>query len=202
MFLDQLADANARIVYVVGASDGKFVLPLARRGFQVKAIERDALALDGGPVMLPGPEPGTMPGLRRRLDQEQLSHAVDVIQADLLETDDLPPGDAVWTSCSWHYSTNHHRPLSEFIGKMAALCPDPGGLFGAEFMMPVLPGHFDIEHYLEAGAIRRYLTGWRILWETYTPPFVEAAHVEQLSDHIHRMGLVIAQRPSYVGMGI
>jgi hypothetical protein len=59
------------------------------------------------------------------------------------------------------------------------------------------PRHHGIEHYLEAGAIRHYLTDWQILWETYTPPFIEAPHVEQLHEHVHRMGLVIAGRPQH-----
>ena len=41
LFLAQIEQRGARSVCVVGASDGKFVLPLARRGIQVLAIERD-----------------------------------------------------------------------------------------------------------------------------------------------------------------
>ncbi|MFP3965380.1 class I SAM-dependent methyltransferase [Actinomadura fulvescens] len=196
LFLEQLAGDDAKTVSVVGASDGKFVLPLARRGLQVRAIERDPLALCGGPVVLPGNRPANMLGLRGRLAAEGLEHMVEVIEADLLDIDDtLEPTDAVWTSCSWHYSANHHRPLAQFINRMTTLCRTPGGIFGAEFMMPVEPRHHATEHYLEAGEIRRYLTGWPILWETYTPAFIEAPHVEQLQEHIHRMGLVIARCP-------
>ncbi|MER7035243.1 SAM-dependent methyltransferase, partial [Streptomyces albidoflavus] len=39
-------------VMVVGASDGKFVLPLAAAGYQVVAVEHDPLALHGGEVIL------------------------------------------------------------------------------------------------------------------------------------------------------
>ena len=41
-------------VAVIGASDGKFVLPLAAAGYRVIAIERDPFALHGGEVRLPG----------------------------------------------------------------------------------------------------------------------------------------------------
>jgi hypothetical protein len=68
-------------------------------------------------------------------------------------------------------------------------------VFGAEYMMPVEPRHFSIEHYLTEGRAPWYFPGWQVDWQTYTPPFVEAPHVEQLAEHIHRMGLIIATRP-------
>ncbi|MFI0445132.1 hypothetical protein [Actinomadura sp. 6N118] len=198
LFVDQLERDGAKTVYVVGASDGKFVVPLAHRGLHVRAIERDLRALSGGPVTFPGPRDGTMLGLRGRLAAEHLEAQVEVIEGDLLDLDDTPePADAVWTSCSWHYSANHDRPLADFINRMKGLCAQPRGVLGAEFMMPVEPRHHGIEHYLEAGEVRRYLPGWQILWEAYTPPFVEAPHVEQLNEHVHRMGLVIARRPEH-----
>lgn len=194
LFLDELLRSAAKTVAVVGASDGKFVLPVARRGLHVYAIERDRLALDGGPVILPGNVPGTMAGLRHRLEAENLADRVEIIEADLL---DLPstvePADAVWTSCSWHYSVNHRRPLDDFLSAMKNLCRPDAGLFGAEYMMPVEPRHLAVRHYPEEGELRRYFTGWAILWEAYTPPFAEVPHVEQLHEHIHRMGLLIAR---------
>lgn len=195
LFLEQLQSSGARTVCVVGASDGKFVLPLARRGIRVIAIERDSLALNGGPVILPGPTPATMAGLRSRLATEQLEHLVQIVEADLLGLDgDLEPVDAVWTSCSWHYSVNHQRPFAEFIAAMQTRVRADSGLFGAEYMMPVEPRHFGCEHYPDAGELRRYFAGWNVLWEACTPAFVEDPHVEQLRPHVHRMGLLIAAR--------
>jgi SAM-dependent methyltransferase len=196
LFVEHLQQTRARSVCVVGASDGKFVLPLARRGLTVRAIECDALALNGGSVTLPGPIVGTMAGLRQRLAVEGLSDRVEIIQADLLDLGgiDLNPLDAAWTSCSWHYSANHRRPLADFLAAMQALCRPDGGLFGAEYMQPVHPRHLGSEHYPEAGELRRYFADWNILWETYTPAFVEEPHVEQLESHVHRMGLFIADR--------
>lgn len=137
-----------------------------------------------------------MPGLRRRLAEEGLTDRVRIVEADLFDVADAEPAaDAVWTSCSWHYSVNHVRPLADFIAAMSHLCRPRGGLFGTEYMMPVEPRHFAIEHYPGEGKVRSHLPGWRIDWETYTPAFVEAPHVEQLTEHVHRMGLIIATRP-------
>jgi hypothetical protein len=140
--------------------------------------------------------PGTMAGLRKRLADEGLAEHVQIVQADLLTvSESTKPVDAVWTSCSWHYSVNHSRPLADFIRVMRNLCRPAGGVFGAEYMMPVEPRHFAIEHYLSEGLARAFLPGWQVDWETYTPPFVEAPHVEKLTEHVHRMGLIIATRP-------
>ncbi|MGH3518487.1 MAG: hypothetical protein ACRDQ7_13920 [Haloechinothrix sp.] len=197
LFLDQLRRSEAQTVCVVGASDGKFVLPLARHGMRVIAIERDPLALNGGPITLPGPTPATMAGLRSRLETERLYNLVQIIEANLVDLDDdVDPVDAVWTSCSWHYSVNHHRPLAEVVAAMQARVRNDGGLFGAEYMMPVEPWHFRCEHYPDAGELRRYFAGWDILWESSTPAFVEDPHIEQLRPHVHRMGLLIAARPT------
>ncbi|WP_433185669.1 class I SAM-dependent methyltransferase [Actinoallomurus sp. CA-150999] len=193
LFSAELERRRVKTVCVVGASDGKFVIPLAEHGYRVLAIERDPQAVHGGPVTLPGHVPGDMLGLRRRLDIERVAANVDIIEADLLEQDVLPTCDAVWTSCSWHYSVNHRRPLADFIGRLHALCA-PTGILGAEYMMPVRTRHTTIEHYLEKGEIRRYFERWRLLWEAYTPTFVEDPHVEKLKPHIHRMGFVVAER--------
>lgn len=193
LFLGELTQRSVQTVCVVGASDGKFVIPLAKLGFDVLAIERDGKAVHGGPVELPGHITGTMLGLRQRLKIEEVADHVTIVKDNLFDLRNLSACDAVWTSCSWHYSVNHDRPLREFVGRLQELCA-PEGLLGAEFMMPVEDRHRAIEHYLDEGQIRDYLEGWRLLWEAYTPAFVEDPHVEQLEPHTHRMGFVMASR--------
>jgi SAM-dependent methyltransferase len=182
-------------VAVVGASDGKFVLPLAAAGYRVTAIERDPLALHGGEVRLPGDITTSAPGLIARLKAEGIQDQVQIAEQDFL-TARPPYGqcDAVWTSCSWHYSVNHHRPLLDFVGRMQEIVR-PGGLFAAEFMMPTQPRHFTTEHYVSPERLSRHFAGgWTILLTLRTSEFTERAHVGQLRDHTHRMGLLIAQR--------
>jgi hypothetical protein len=93
---------------------------------------------------------------------------------------------------------NHHRPLADFIGRMQQLVR-PGGLFGAEFMMPIEPRHFMTEHYTSPERLsHHFAAGWTILLTLRTSEFTERAHVGQLHDHAHRMGLLIALRePSH-----
>ncbi|BFV56355.1 hypothetical protein KCMC57_up14590 [Kitasatospora sp. CMC57] len=182
-------------VAVVGASDGKFVLPLAAAGYRVIAIERDPLALHGGEVHLPGDISAHAMGLIDRLKIEELQDRVQVLEEDFLQVEPLDMlCDAVWTSCSWHYSANHHCPLAEFVTRMQLLVRG-GGLFGAEFMMPVEPRHHMIEHYTSPEKLSRHFTSdWRVLLTLRTGEFTERAHLGQLRDHTHRMGLLFAAR--------
>jgi SAM-dependent methyltransferase len=182
-------------VAVVGASDGKFVLPLAAAGYRVIAIERDPLALHGGEIRLPGDISARATGLIARLKAEDLHDRVEVIERDFLaEGPCCDPCDAVWTSCSWHYSMNHHRPLAEFTARMRQLVR-PGGVFGAEFMMPTEQRHFLTEHYTSPERLsHHFMGGWTIALTLRTSEFTERAHVGKLHDHTHRMGLLIALR--------
>ncbi len=182
-------------IAVIGASDGKFVLPLAAMGYRVIAVERDPVALHGGEVELPGDMSAHAMGLVDRLKLEALHDRVRIIEDDFLEAEDLGARcDAVWTSCSWHYSANHHRPLADFITRMQSQV-QVGGLFGAEFMMPVQPRHYLIEHYTSPEKLSQHFTGdWDILLTLRTNEFTERPHVGQPHDHAHRMGLLLATR--------
>ncbi|MER6101787.1 SAM-dependent methyltransferase [Streptomyces sp. NPDC001832] len=184
-------------VTVIGASDGRLILPLVSAGYRVVAIERDPIALHGGEVQLPGDKTGHATGLIERLKLEGLNDQVQVVEKDFLASERLgATSDAVWTSCSWHYSANHHRPLGEFVDRMQRLVR-PGGLFGAEFMMPIEQRHHMLEHYTSPERLQRYFIGdWDVLLTLRTNEFTERAHVGQLQDHTHRMGLLLAARAS------
>ncbi|MFJ6568802.1 class I SAM-dependent methyltransferase [Streptomyces sp. NPDC091292] len=184
-------------VTVIGASDGRLVLPLASAGYRVVAIERDPIPLHGGEVQLPGDETGHRTGLIERLKLEGLHDRVRIVEEDFLASEPLgTTSDAVWTSCSWHYSANHHRPLGEFIDRMQRMVR-PGGLFGAEFMMPIEQRHHTLEHYTSPEKLRRYfIDDWNVLLTLRTNEFTERAHVGQPQDHTHRMGLLLAARAS------
>ncbi|WP_441250928.1 SAM-dependent methyltransferase [Kitasatospora sp. McL0602] len=182
-------------VAVIGAADGRLVLPLAAAGYRVIAFERDPLALHGGDVRLPGDIDDHAMGLIDRLKLEELHDRVQIVEKDFLDAEPLSAlCDAVWTSCSWHYSANHHRPLAEFVARMQ-LMVRAGGLFGAEFMMPVEERHHLIEHYTSPEKLSRHFTSsWSVLLSLRTNEFTEQAHIGRPQDHTHRMGLLLAAR--------
>lgn len=73
----------------------------------------------------------------------------------------------------------------------------PGGVFGAEFMMPVERRHHMTEHYTSPERLLpRFLSDWEVLLTLRTNEFTERPHVGQPNDHTHRMGLLMAARTS------
>ncbi|WP_435297105.1 class I SAM-dependent methyltransferase [Streptomyces sp. YPW6] len=149
----------------------------------------------GGDVHLPGDSQAHTLGLIDRLKLEEPNEHVQVVEDDFLDGEPLGlQCDAVWKSCSWHYSANHHRPLGEFVDRMQRLVR-PGGIFGAEFMMPVERRHHMIEHYTSPERLHPHFIGdWEVLLTLRTTEFTERPHVGQLHDHTHRMGLLLAAR--------
>ncbi|WP_031512988.1 class I SAM-dependent methyltransferase [Streptomyces sp. NRRL F-5123] len=185
-------------VVVIGASDGRLVLPLAAAGHRVIAIERDPIALQGGLVELPDGTKAHATGLIERLRQEQLDDRVDVVEADFLDADLPITGqyDAVWTSSSWHYSANHHWRLADFVTRMQDLVR-VHGLFGAEFMMPVTARQHLSEHYTSPERLSPHFSkGWNIQLTLRTGQFTERPHIGQPHPHVHRMGALLATRTS------
>lgn len=180
---------------IVGASDGKFVLPLIDKAWSVTAIDNDPIALYGGQIEFPKGVFLDTPGLRGRSRELDLELGLTLVLADMYEFVPEAQYDVVFTSCSWHYSKNHQRPVRDFVRQMQR-CVSVGGIFCAEYMMPVEAKHFDSEHYMHEGQIRNYFPReeWDILEEFYTAPFRERAHLGNLEDHVHRMGFFMAQK--------
>ena len=161
------------------------------------------LALHGGQVRLPGDIAAQAPGLIARLEREGLRDWVQVVEGDFLTTaPSSAPCDAIWTSCSWTLQCESPIARSPSSSRTCSASSRPNGLFGAEFMMPIEEKHFLIEHYTCAGEAQPSLHGgWTVLLKLRTSEFGEHAHVGQLQDHVHRMGLLLAlrdpRRPSH-----
>lgn len=182
IFMSWLRAESIKTVLVVGASDGKFVLPLAGEGLTVTAVDVD------GEALLEDAH-----SLRRRAALQGLADKVRCLHGDIC---DIAVGDhdAVWTSCSWHYSRNFDRSVSSFIDALKSHVR-PNGILGAEYMMPVELRHVEVEHYLEPGEVWGYLPGWTRLWDAYTTVYREEPHPGQAEPHVHRMGFMMAQSP-------
>lgn len=193
LFMEYLnRDPIIESVVVVGAADGKFVIPLIQSGYMVTAVDVNNSAMYGSSEVLKGKteELYSDGGLMGAVRETGLEDQLTAINSDV-RTVNISLHDALWTSCSWHYSWNHDQPLDRFLDALKR-CVRPGGVLGAEYFMPVAPMHVEAEHYLEQGEVWRYLNGWRPIWEAYTPIFVESPHLGQPEVHVHRMGFLLA----------
>lgn len=187
-------DRGARRVAVVGASDGRFVLPFARSGMHTLAIDVDRVALWGGYKLFPG-GPAPVAGLAARVRGEKLSEYVEIREMDLKYVRGPAVHDVVFTSGSLHYSRNHDVAIADLVRRLVSLAV-PGGLIYIDFMMPVEPKHDHIDHYPCSGELPALLCklGCSIRWARHGPLLRERGHVDNPVDHYHRLGYVLAER--------
>lgn len=189
--IDTLPDGGT--ICIVGASDGRYVIPLAKEGYLVTAIESDPILINGGVVTGPNDTEIMITGLRKRLDTEDVTAKVKIINNNFLEINFPLLGDAIFTSSTWDCSINHSQPLRKYIEKMQKIVKI-GGVFCAEYMMPCEPHHYTVEHFLEEKAINEYFNSekWEIVEEFYTPIFKDKPHIGKITPHNHRMGYFMA----------
>lgn len=185
---------NNLTICIVGASDGRFVIPLARKNYRVLAIENDPLLINGGVVGGPNHKEIRVLGLKKRIEIEQASSRVKIIESNFFDVDLPFLVDAIFTSSTWDCSINRDRPLKEYINKMQTLVK-PAGLFCAEYMMPCEEKQKDSEHFLDEGKINVFFNkNWRVIEEFYTPVFKDEPHIGKIVPHNHRMGFFMAKK--------
>ncbi|MFA6547622.1 MAG: SAM-dependent methyltransferase [Candidatus Magasanikbacteria bacterium] len=188
------SDNPRPVVCIVGASDGRFVVPLARKNYDIIAVENDPIMINGGVVEGPNKTKINVLGLKERLKIEQLSSSVKIIENNFLDADLPFLVDAVFTSSTWDCTINHNSSLKEYINKMQVILK-PSGLFCAEYMMPCEEKHLNVEHFLDERKINNFFNeDWQILEEFFTPVFIDEPHVGKIFPHNHRMGFFVAKK--------
>lgn len=191
-YLENKKDSKITVC-IIGASDGRFVIPLAKKGYKIIAIENDPLLLNGGDVKVSENKTIKVLGLKERLKVENLVSNVEIIEDNFFDVNIDFLVDAIFTSSTWDCSINHNRSLSEYIEKMKSAVK-VNGIFCSEYMMPCEEKHKNIEHYLGEGEINKYFNNWKTIEEFYTPVFKDDPHIGKLVPHIHRMGFFMGQK--------
>lgn len=190
-FLNSYKNNNLKIC-IIGASDGRFVIPLVKK-FKVIAIEKNNFLVNGGEIKVKNKKINLL-GLKKRLLVEGISRRAKIIEEDFLNLKQNLKVDAVFTSCTWDSSVNHAKPLKEYINKMQKMVK-VSGIFCAEYMMPCEEKHKNIEHFLSEREINRFFKrNWLIMEEFYTPVFKDKPHFGKPVVHNHRMGFIIAKK--------
>lgn len=181
-------------IAILGCADGKFVLPAARRGHFVLAIDVDSVALFGGE------KPGIggkvwMPGLVSRLEQERLRSQVRVVHGDFARDAPIRLSHLVFTSGAVQYSRNTSNPMRVMVERMKSYVTR-GGLLYVDYMLPSedkyvgrqnCPGRREWTRYFQDSA-------WSLIYNRVLPPVVDRAHVEYTVDHYHHWGHLLVQR--------
>lgn len=208
---------NKYTACIVGCSDGKFLLPFARRGVHVTGYDIDDIALYGGykdfPVRINNTcykykkgfkskeyklENKKVLGVTERLEFEGLSNYAHIEKRDFYKTVSDVKFDVVFTSCSLHYSVNKDFTLLYKTNKLKDIVKKGGYLY-MDYMMAIDENDFELypkNKFYRKGEILNYFDeSWEIvsIRENNFPSF-EAAHVDCVKDHFHRFGYLLARK--------
>jgi hypothetical protein len=179
---------------VVGCADGKFVMPAARRGWRIFAVDVDTRMIDGCEAEPSIGVPVPVPGLMRRLDEEGLGRLVNVVRGDFM-TSDLPPADALWTSGALQYSNNIPYGIEALTDRLGTLLHGNGRVY-IEYMLPVeqrfesRPNCPPLSWWVESFPLR----GWSILSHTHAYETPDGPHPYAPWHHVHSWGRLLAAR--------
>lgn len=202
---------------IVGCSDGKFLMPFARKGHLITGYDIDEIALYGGEKYFPiinkkkkykynkefesekfKLERKRVYGTVERLKKEGIEKNAIIEKRDFYKNVPSTKFDVVFTSCSLHYTANMIFSLREKIEKLQSIVAKNGLLY-IDYMMAI--DENDYKNYPECkffrkGEIKKYFDdNWKIvsIIENNHPSF-EGAHVDCVINHFHRFGYIFAQK--------
>lgn len=181
-------------IAILGCSDGKFVLPAARRGHKVFAIDIDEVALFGGDKTGPFGKV-YMPGLVARLYSENLQSKVQVIHSDFVEYSPIDLYHAVFTSGAVQYSRNLKHSMCSMVKSIQAFVM-PAGYIYVDYMLPMDEKYIGRDNYPRKERWNEFFhhSEWDLLYNRVLPPVFEKAHVDNPVDHYHHWGHLLARR--------
>lgn len=202
---------------IVGCSDGKFLMPFARKQIRVTGYDIDDIALYGGIKDFPivdkkvkykysknfvskkyELEEKRVYGITERLEKENLNKYANIEKRDFYKSVPKKKYDVVFTSCSLHYSVNSDFTLEDKTKKLQSIVSKNGYLY-MDYMMAIDESDYenypDYKFYRKNEILKYFDEDWEIISfkENHNPTF-EGAHVDCTRDHFHRFGYLLARR--------
>lgn len=216
--IERTLDCNSSIA-VVGCSDGKFVFPFLRKGYEVTAIDFDKTALFGGKKIAPitrnnvpslkyshsdkkieydklPTQEITILGLKKRAELEGFLNKLHIIETDFYTAPPNEQYDVLFTSCSLQYKSNRKIPMGSIMYTLKSHIKINGYIY-MDYMMPLEDSHYwKSDHFFRTGEIKKWFCeDWKILHiKEMRNPVFEAAHIDRPEDHFHRFGYILARR--------
>ncbi|MCX2731440.1 class I SAM-dependent methyltransferase [Saccharopolyspora sp. NFXS83] len=178
---------------VLGASDGKFALPLLRAGWEVVGVETDELFLDGGELHLVDGRHEVV-GLRKRLADEGLEDRCTIVEQDYMTL----PADGgfqfVMGSGLWSMPSNRHHTLQALFDHAMGMVA-PGGIFFADWLIGLNPEERACGYYPGLDEMERIVArdGWEV-FENADLGIYGESHVGFEQWHYHRYAAIVAHR--------
>jgi hypothetical protein len=202
---------------IVGCSDGKFLMPFARKEIKVTGYDIDDIALYGGIKSFPiikekikypysknfkskefPLEDKKVLGVTERLEIEKIDKFATIEKRDFYKNVPNKKYDVVFTSCSLHYTVNKGFTLEEKTKKLQQIVNKNGYLY-IDYMMAIDESDYDLypsEKFYRKGEIKNYFDdSWEIIsYRENNNPSFEGAHVDCVKDHFHRFGYILAKK--------
>lgn len=118
IFLNKIKEKGLPLdLCVLGASDGNYVIPAAKKGFIVTAIENDPIALYGGKV-LKGDKEFSTAGLVTNVKREGVKKFVKIYDSDYITSRISHSFSGVFTSGSIHYQGNSKHSFKRIMQRI------------------------------------------------------------------------------------
>lgn len=187
-----------RSACVIGAADGKFVLPLLEKGWLVTALDISPTFLFGGEISLRD-GPVEIVGLRRRLDEwaggdAAALAACSVVEANYMEWTPPAPFDLVILSGVWSMDQNRVHSLRDLIWRSQEYVA-AGGILFADYMAPATPEERAQGYCPEVTEVESmFANGWTILDSRDLGMSMEERHFGWEEWHSHRYAVLIARK--------
>jgi hypothetical protein len=182
------------IMGIFGCADGKFVLPCARKGHHVIAVDEDPVALFGTPSRRCRRGLETE-GLVQRLKREGLERYVTVYCHDLVTSSPATACHGVFLSGTINYSSDDGHSVQKMIQGISA-CVRVEGFIYFDYMLSLKGEEKRGRYYFRRGELRSYFQppGWSVLYDRVLPPQMEEPHSGSPARHYHQWGHLCVQK--------
>lgn len=183
---------------VLGASDGKFALPLLRAGWDVVGVETDQLFLNGGELDLIDGHHDVI-GLRDRLASEGFEDRCTVLEQDYMTLPAEHDFQLVMGSGLWSMPPNRAHTLQALIHHAMDMVA-PGGIFFGDYLIALSDEERECGYYPGTAEMSRIVTrpGWE-LFENADLGIHGESHLGYEQWHYHRYAAVISHRMPPLG---
>lgn len=184
-FLNRIKKGNLPLsLCILGAADGNYVIPAAKMGFEVLAIENDPIVLYGGRATKGSIEFDTA-GLIKRIKENGVDKLVTVVDHDYVTYDSKYQFSGVLTSGSVHYQNNSKHSLQKIIESIQNYVA-VGGLLLLEYICTSPENNDPKRHFITTKQIASFFqkSNWTV---TSNKKKVYIEKPNPRNDKVHRI---------------
>lgn len=193
-YLDMLYKKNLpKTLCILGCSDGRYVIPAAKRCFRVCAIDTDRTAVYGGYILINNRKIKIKGLIGRLKEEKEVGKYVRIVNEDFVKYSTSDTFSGVFTSGSIQYVENNQYSLRTIIDKIQSLVSVEGALLLEYIHTPDVIK--DNTRYLTASQIKSFFRNpeWTVT-SNKVKEYVEPANPRNPSIHKIKWGRLYATK--------